>query len=104
MHGDFDGTDAHAVGRAASPLSVLCAAPAGALRLSSPPGLPMTSPRPSGRGAAAGRTACLVFFCGCRLARGGCSGGGAVTMARSLIAQLLRQFPAGRIELDPGLR
>ncbi|KAI1748401.1 hypothetical protein F4782DRAFT_534505 [Xylaria castorea] len=83
VHGDF--ADTAAANRPVSPFSVLCATVVKALRLS----------------VAEGKVISLVFFCGCHLANGEYSGGGA--MMRSLIAQLLRQFPAVSIESDPGV-
>ncbi|KAI0457387.1 hypothetical protein F5B21DRAFT_93390 [Xylaria acuta] len=83
VHGDF--ADTAAAGRPVSPFSVLCATLVKALRLS----------------VAEGKVISLVFFCGCHLADNEYSGGGA--MIRSLLSQLLRQFPAASIESDPGV-
>ncbi|KAI1737675.1 hypothetical protein F4680DRAFT_427593 [Xylaria scruposa] len=82
VHGDFADT---AAARSVSPFSVLCATVVKALRLS----------------VAEGKTISLIFFCGRHLANDEYNGGGA--MIRSLIAQLLRQFPAASIESDPGV-
>ncbi|RYP66421.1 hypothetical protein DL771_007830 [Monosporascus sp. 5C6A] len=83
VHGDFDGTAA--ANRPVSPFSVLCATLVKALRLSS----------------SGGTTISLVFFCGCHLAYDEYRGGRG--MIRSLVAQLLRQFPVGTIEPDSGV-
>ncbi|TRX87794.1 hypothetical protein FHL15_011316 [Xylaria flabelliformis] len=81
VHGDF--ADTAAANRPVSPFSVLCATVVKALRLS----------------VAEGKTISLVFFCGRHLVDDEYNGGGA--MIRSLIAQLLRQFPPVSIESDP---
>ncbi|KAI0468397.1 hypothetical protein F4859DRAFT_490319 [Xylaria cf. heliscus] len=83
VHGDF--ADSAAANRPLSPFSVLCATVVKALRLS----------------GAEGKTISLVFFCGCHLVDNEYSGGG--VMIQSLIAQLLRHFPAANIESDPGV-
>ncbi|KAJ2989594.1 hypothetical protein NUW58_g3394 [Xylaria curta] len=83
VHGDFDSTAA--ANRGMSPFSMLCAIMVKALRLS----------------LAEGEIISLVFFCGCHLVDDVYRGGRA--MIRSLLAQLLRQFPAGSIEPDSGL-
>ncbi|KAI5920705.1 hypothetical protein F4810DRAFT_723127 [Camillea tinctor] len=74
IHGDFGPT--HKI----SPLSVMCATITQAFRMSP-------------------RIISLVFFCGCHLIWDEYRG--TVTMIRSLVAQLLRQFPFFNIELDP---
>ncbi|KAI1130784.1 hypothetical protein F5Y10DRAFT_234803 [Nemania abortiva] len=81
VHGDFDNTTA--ASRNVSPFSVLCATMVKGLRVS----------------AAERNAISLVFFCGLHIARDEYRGGGA--MIRSLIAQLLRQFPAASIQPDP---
>ncbi|KAI0183770.1 hypothetical protein EV127DRAFT_446185 [Xylaria flabelliformis] len=83
VHGDF--TNTAAANRPVSPFSVLCATVVKVLRLS----------------VAEGKTISLVFFCGRHLVDDEYNGGGA--MIRSLIAQLLRQFPAASIESDQGV-
>jgi hypothetical protein len=83
VHGDFDVVDGGGV-RGVSPLSVLCATVVRALRL---------------KGEGSGRVISLVFFCGCHLVCDEFWGG--EVMIRSLLAQLLRQFPAAEIEPDP---
>ncbi|KAI0100560.1 hypothetical protein GGR51DRAFT_532420 [Nemania sp. FL0031] len=80
VHGDFDNTGA--ANGAISPFSILCATMVKALRP------PVTQRQTIG----------LVFFCGRHLAGDQHSGGGA--MIRSLIAQLLRQFPTEAIQPD----
>lgn len=77
VHGEFDSTGA--ADRPVSPFSVLCATMVKSLRL---------------RAAVS-----LVFFCGCHLAYDEHRGSRA--MIRSLLAQLLRQFPATHVEADP---
>ena len=75
IHGDFDTMDD------VSPFSVLCATLHHAFR--------------STQGVIG-----LVFFCGCHIIRDEYFGG--AVMIRSLIAQLLRQFPFAAIEGDFG--
>ena len=75
VHGDFDAE------QNISPFSVLCATVLQAFRMQ--------------RGA----TISLVFFCGRHLAEDEYQGGAA--MIRSLLAQLLRQFPFPSIQPDP---
>lgn len=92
VHGDFDSDTA--ASRPVSPFSVLCATVVKALRL--------PSPSSSAAGGGTGKFVSLVFFCGCHFAYDDeYRGGGA--MIRSLVAQLLRQFPADSIEPDPGV-